>query len=79
MKTAEELRTLLHRIDRKGYPAYKDTKGEYSFKGYVLGIDHVQSDPFAPPSRVHIDIKGNNEGFQERRYDKKKKKNALED
>ncbi len=79
MKTAEELRTLLHRIDRKGYPAYKDTKGEYSFKGYVLGIDHVQSDPFAPPSRVHIDIKGNNAGFPARLYDKKHKKTALED
>ena len=31
MKTSEELRNLLNRIDHKGYPAYKDTKGQYQF------------------------------------------------
>lgn len=47
MKTAEELRDLLNRIDRRSYPAYKDTRGSYRFPGYVLFIDHVQGDPFA--------------------------------
>ena len=42
MKRADELRALLERIDHRGYPAYKDTKGEYGFPGYVLSIDHVQ-------------------------------------
>ena len=27
MQTAAELRSLLNRIDRRGYPAYKDTRG----------------------------------------------------
>jgi len=31
MQTATELRGLLKRIDHKGYPAYKDTKGTYQF------------------------------------------------
>ena len=32
------------RIDHRGYPAYKDTKGKYQFDQYVLSIDHVQGD-----------------------------------
>ena len=50
MQSEAELRSLLSRIDHRGYPAYKDTKGQYRFPGYVLSIDHVQGDPFASPS-----------------------------
>ncbi len=32
MKRAEDLRELLGRIDRRGYPAYKDTAGRYQFR-----------------------------------------------
>ena len=49
MKTSADLRELLNRIDHKGYPAYKDTRGSWQFEGYVLSIDHVQGDPFAAP------------------------------
>ena len=51
MQSEAELRSLLSRIDHRGYPAYKDTKGQYRFPGYVLSIDHVQGDPFASPSK----------------------------
>ena len=58
MQTAEDLRAILQRIDRRGYPAYQDIRGTYRFPGYVLSIDHVQKDPFAAPSsrrfRLHI-------------------------
>ena len=37
-----DLRECLHRIDHKGYPAYKDTRGQYQFAGYLLSIDHVR-------------------------------------
>ena len=67
MKTAEELRNLLGQIDRKSYPAYKNLKGSYRFSGYVLGIDHVQGDPFAAPSRVHIEVEEKTAGLPERR------------
>lgn len=63
MKTSEELRNLLNRIDHKGYPAYKDTKGQYQFGTYVLSIDHVQGDPFASPSKVSVHIGGKQAGF----------------
>ena len=44
-----DLRNLLARIDRKGYPAYKDTRGAYQFPAYVLSIDHVQGTPLPLP------------------------------
>lgn len=62
MKTSDDLRSLLERIDHKGYPAYKDTRGSYRFGGYTLHIDHVQGDPFASPSKVSISIPGRNAG-----------------
>ena len=54
MQTSRDLRELLSRIDRRSYPAYKDTRGSWQFPGYVLSIDHVQGDPFAAPSQLHI-------------------------
>lgn len=79
MQTAENLKQLLEKIDRKGYPAYKDTKGTYQFQGYVLSIDHVQGDPFAAPSKVSVHIKGAAAAFPGELYDQKWKKTALED
>lgn len=58
MKTSEDLKQILERIDHRGYPAYKDTRGAYQFGTYILGIDHVQGDPFAAPSRLHIQVAG---------------------
>ena len=42
MKSAADLKQLLEHIDHRGYPAYKDIRGRYQFRGYVLSIDHVQ-------------------------------------
>lgn len=79
MKTEEDLKQLLYSIDRKGYPAYKGTKGSYRFRRYVLFIDHVQGDPFAAPSRLHVEVAGNTAGFPKRLFDETYKKTALED
>ena len=54
MKNYKELEKILFSIDGKSYSAYKSLKGEYKFPKYVLAIDHVQSDPYAPPSRMRI-------------------------
>ncbi|RLI58429.1 MAG: hypothetical protein DRO93_09880, partial [Candidatus Thorarchaeota archaeon] len=48
------LRELLSKIDGRGYKAYKDLEGEYSFPDFHLIVDHVQSDPFAPPSACRV-------------------------
>ena len=68
MKTSSDLQILLRNIDRRGYPAYKDTKGSYGFGSYMLSIDHVQGDPFASPSKVSIHIEGKTAGFPEEYY-----------
>lgn len=79
MKSSAELRELLDRIDRRGYPAYKETRGAYQFGGYVLSIDHVQGDPFAAPSKVSIHITGREAGFPGELYDKSWKRIMLQD
>ncbi len=68
MKTSNELRTLLHSIDHKGYPNYKQTAGGYHFKQYDLYIDHVQGDPFASPSSLHVEVFHGKAGFPEEYY-----------
>ena len=79
MKTSSDLQILLRNIDRRGYPAYKDTKGSYGFGNYMLSIDHVQGDPFASPSKVSIHIEGKTAGFPEEYYKTKERRVALQD
>ena len=54
MKTREDLRHLLHRIDGSGYKAYKGLQGQYAYDNFTLFIDYVQGDPFASPSRLRL-------------------------
>lgn len=79
MQSAAELKQLLNRIDHRGYPAYKDTKGQYQFQGYVFSIDHVQGDPFASPSKVSVQVKGSTAGFPEELYKGRHQRAALQD
>ena len=79
MKTAEDLRQLLYQINRKSYPAYKQTKGSYSFPGYTLNIDHVQGDPFAAPSKVSVRVAGKQAGFPTDLYSSRETRVALQD
>ena len=79
MQTSNDLKALLARIDRRGYPAYKDTRGTYQFPGYVLSIDHVQGDPFAAPSKVSIHVAGRQAGFPTELYRLPCQRVALQD
>lgn len=79
MQSSADLKQLLNRIDRKSYPAYKDTRGAYQFPGYVLSIDHVQGDPFAAPSKVSIHVKGKQAGFPPELYATPWQRIALQD
>lgn len=79
MKTSTELRDLLRRIDRRSYPAYKDARGEYSFPGYALSIDHVQGDPFASPSKLSIRVSGKTAAFPKEMYCEEHRRIALQD
>ena len=79
MQSSADLKNLLDRIDHRGYPAYKDTKGEYQFPGYVLSIDHVQGDPFAAPSKLSIHVKGKTAAFPKELYQERRPRIALQD
>ena len=79
MKSSNELRTMLRSIDHKSYPAYKSLSGAYQFGNYALVIDHVQGDPFASPSSVHLEIPWKLSGFSEEMRDQECKRIALQD
>lgn len=79
MQSSTELRSLLNRIDHRGYPAYKDTRGAYQFPGYILSIDHVQGDPFASPSKVSVRVAGRTAGFPQELYEEGYQRTALQD
>lgn len=68
MLTSSDLQKKLRSIDGRGYKAYKDIKGKYSFDGFTLIIDHVQGDPFAAPSRMRIAVPQGRAGFPEDSY-----------
>lgn len=66
MNTLDDLRHDLHRIDGRGYPAYKDLRGQaYASddRAFTLHIDHVQGDPFAAPSRIRFCLAHSTAGF----------------
>lgn len=79
MQTAMELRNKLNSIDHRGYPAYKELRGQYDFKDYMLSIDHVQGDPFAAPSRLSVWVKAAKAGFPPAFYDTYAKRVTLQD
>ena len=56
MRTADDLRQILDRIEGRGYPAYKEIRGRWSFGDFTLSVDHVQGDPFAAPSRLRLEL-----------------------
>ncbi len=56
MKKAQQLKELIHRIDGKGYKAYKQLEEYFEFNGFTLFVDHVQGDPYAAPSALRARI-----------------------
>jgi predicted ABC-class ATPase len=59
----QRLISILQRIDGRGYGAYKDLQGIYQIHEWTLYIDHVQADPFAPPSRLRLRLPLSAAGF----------------
>ena len=77
--TAADLRRLLQSIDHRGYPAYKQTSGRWSYGSYTLRIDHVQGDPFASPSKVSIFMPAQSALFPKELYQQPHRRIALQD
>ncbi len=77
MEQAEDLRKTLHRLDGRGYKAYKDIKGSYSFGDFSLIVDHVQGDPFAAPSRLRVRVDPGTGAYPASTYDRPSRRRAL--
>jgi len=62
----KKLESILHRIDGRGYKAYKEIQGRrFSYDGFELVVEHVQGDPYAAPSRLRAFIPLKNSGLPE--------------
>lgn len=79
MNSSENLRSRLKKIDHRSYPAYKDLQGGYEFPFYQLFIDHVQGDPFAAPSKLHLFVPHKNSHFPKEYYGTIPRRIALQD
>ncbi len=78
-RTIAELEALLFKLDGKGYKAYKGIEGVYRAPGFTLFVDHVQGDPFAPPSRVRVRVAQREAGFPLDTFSTRSRRVALAD
>lgn len=56
MPDAAQLAATLERLDGRGYKAYRDIEGSWSFAELTLHVDRVQADPFAAPSKLRVRV-----------------------
>ncbi len=54
MRDATDLRALLSSIDGRGYGAWKQLAGTWALDALDLEVEKVQTDPFAPPTRLVV-------------------------
>jgi predicted ABC-class ATPase len=79
MRGESELRALLARIDGRGFRAYQDLRGSFRLGAIELHVDHVQPDPFAPPSRMRLRVPAEEAAFPPALYEGRTRRIALED
>jgi len=79
MLSSDDLKAKLKSIDRSGYKSYKSLAGRYKFEDYVLIFDKIQSDPFAPPSRLRVRMPREVAGFPKALSSTPTRRVALED
>ena len=79
MTNREHLRQLLLQLDGRGYKAYKEIKGSYTFTNFSLIIDRVQGDPFASPSQLRVQVPQSIADFPPNLYQTYSREIALRD
>ena len=81
MQSAGQLHNRILSLSNQSYGAYKSLVGKYRFANdnFILSIDHVQSDPHAPPSNVSVYVDRNISGFPEYCFTTKTVKIAIQD
>ncbi|WP_344132948.1 ABC-ATPase domain-containing protein [Saccharopolyspora halophila] len=61
----DKLRGQLREMHGSGYGRYKSLTGRWGLPGCTLEIQRVQSDPYAPASRVQVTVDADTAGFPE--------------
>ncbi|PTH61585.1 ATPase [Staphylococcus arlettae] len=79
MKQAHTLFQTLQSLDGQKYGAYKRLADTYAYDNFQLAIDHIQADPYAPPSKVRVIINKVTTGIPEHLVDTKLKRIATSD
>lgn len=79
MRGENELRAILGRIDGRGYAAYRELSGSFRLGAFELAFDHVQPDPFAPPSRLRLRVPMDDARFDPALLGERVRRMALED
>ncbi|MGM0644995.1 MAG: ABC-ATPase domain-containing protein [Thermodesulfobacteriota bacterium] len=79
MSDQARLQAECERIDGKGYGAYKDLRGAYNLGSCRVSLDHIQSDPYAPPSKVRLEVGAARAGFPQELYANRVRRVALQD
>ncbi|MBW0103852.1 ABC-ATPase domain-containing protein [Pseudonocardia sp. KRD291] len=72
------LASSLHGMDGASYGRYKSLTGRWAMDGgAVLEIRRIQADPFAPPSRIRVDVPAEMAGFPAELHDTGVRRRAL--
>lgn len=79
MNDQARLQAECERIDGKGYGAYKDLRGTYDLDSCRICLDHIQSDPYAPPSKARLEVGASLAGFPQELYASRIRRIALQD
>lgn len=79
MKSAQALEQTLTSLDGQKYGAYKKIKDLYEFNLFKLRIDHIQADPFAPPSKMSVVIDRQQAKFPDSLLNSELKQRAVSD
>lgn len=79
MKHASDLRKQLFSMDGKSYALYKELRGVYRFDTYILSLDRIQGDPFAPPSALSLRIPFQDTGIPSEYLKTKARRVTLQD
>lgn len=61
----KRLNQKLQELHKRPYGHYRGLKGVYHFNFYTLVFEHIQGDPYAPPSRYKAEILLKDTGFPE--------------
>lgn len=63
MSDQQSLQQTLTSIDGRGYASYRQLRGSYELGRFILHVDKVQVDPYAPPSLMQISVSRRDAGL----------------